>query len=201
MMKHCYSENSDYLCRRNVYVQHQGSLPFALTLFINDKQHHINKTTITMAKLVINSYDEFAAYLGKELGQTDWFEIDQERINLFADATLDYQWIHVDVERAKTESPFHSTIAHGYLTMSLLPKFWYETVEVNNISQLINYGLDKMKFGMPVVTGSRIRMTTTLHNIQNLRGVCKAEIKFKIEIENQRKPALEGISTFLYYFK
>lgn len=153
-----------------------------------------------MEKLVINSYDEFASYLGKELGTTDWFQIDQDRINLFADATLDYQWIHVDVERAKKESPFHSTIAHGYLTMSLLPKLWYDTLEVNNISQLINYGLDKMKFGMPVITGSRIRMTTVLHNIQNLRGVCKAEIKFRIEIENQRKPALEGISSFLYYF-
>ena len=153
-----------------------------------------------MEKLVINSYDEFASYLGKELGTTDWFQIDQDRINLFADATLDYQWIHVDVERAKKESPFHSTIAHGYLTMSLLPKLWYDTLEVNNISQLINYGLDKMKFGMPVITGSRIRMTPVLHNIQNLRGVCKAEIKFRIEIGNQRKPALEGISTFLYYF-
>lgn len=153
-----------------------------------------------MEKLTISSYDEFASYLGKELGTTDWFQIDQDRINLFADATLDYQWIHVDVERCKTESPFKSTIAHGYLTMSLLPHMWYETIEVKNVSQLVNYGLDKMKFGKPVITGSRIRMKTALHNIQNLRGVCKAEIKFTIEIENERKPALEGIATFLYYF-
>lgn len=153
-----------------------------------------------MEKLTISSYDEFASYLGKELGTTDWFQIDQNRINLFADATLDYQWIHVDVERCKTESPFKSTIAHGYLTMSLLPHMWYETIEVKNVSQLVNYGLDKMKFGKPVITGSRIRMKTMLHNIQNLRGVCKAEIKFTIEIENERKPALEGIATFLYYF-
>lgn len=153
-----------------------------------------------MEKLTISSYDEFASYLGKELGTTDWFQIDQDRINLFADATLDYQWIHVDVERCKTESPFKSTIAHGYLTMSLLPHMWYETIEVKNVSQLVNYGLDKMKFGKPVITDSRIRMKTMLHNIQNLRGVCKAEIKFTIEIENERKPALEGIATFLYYF-
>ncbi len=153
-----------------------------------------------MAKLTINSYDEFASYLGKELGTTDWFQIDQDRINLFADATLDYQWIHVDVERAKAESPFKSTIAHGYLTMSLLPKLWYDTIEVNNVSQLVNYGLDKMKFGMPVITGSSIRMKTSLHSIVNLRGVCKAEIKFVIEIQDQKKPALEGIATFLYYF-
>lgn len=153
-----------------------------------------------MAKVIINSYDEFEAYLGKEIGTTDWFQIDQNRINLFADATLDYQWIHVDVEKAKVESPFKSTIAHGYLTMSLLPKLWYDTIEVNNVSQLVNYGLDKMKFGMPVITDSYIRMRTVLHNIVNLRGVCKAEIKFTIEIKDQRKPALEGIATFLYYF-
>ncbi len=153
-----------------------------------------------MAKVIINSYDEFEAYLGKEIGTTDWFQIDQNRINLFADATLDYQWIHVDVEKAKVESPFKSTIAHGYLTMSLLPKLWYDTIEVNNVSQLVNYGLDKMKFGMPVITDSYIRMKTVLHNIVNLRGVCKAEIKFTIEIKDQRKPALEGIATFLYYF-
>lgn len=153
-----------------------------------------------MAKVIINSYDEFEAYLGKEIGTTDWFQIDQNRINIFADATLDYQWIHVDVEKAKVESPFKSTIAHGYLTMSLLPKLWYDTIEVNNVSQLVNYGLDKMKFGMPVITDSYIRMKTVLHNIVNLRGVCKAEIKFTIEIKDQRKPALEGIATFLYYF-
>lgn len=154
-----------------------------------------------MEKVIINSYDEFASYLGKEIGTTEWFQIDQNRINLFADATLDYQWIHVDVERCKTESPFKSTIAHGYLTMSLLPKLWYETIEVRNVAQLVNYGLDKMKFGQPVITGSSIRMKTVLHSITNLRGICKAEIKFTIEIKDQRKPALEGIATFLYYFK
>lgn len=154
-----------------------------------------------MEKVIINSYDEFASYLGKEIGTTEWFQIDQDRINLFADATLDYQWIHVDVERCKTESPFKSTIAHGYLTMSLLPKLWYDTIEVRNVSQLVNYGLDKMKFGQPVITGSSIRMKTVLHSITNLRGICKAEIKFTIEIKDQRKPALEGIATFLYYFK
>lgn len=154
-----------------------------------------------MEKIVINSYEEFESYLGKEIGETEWFQIDQDRINKFADATLDYQWIHVDVERAKTESPFKSTIAHGYLTMSLLPYLWYQTIEVNNVSQLVNYGLDKMKFGAPVITGSYIRMRTSLHSIVNLRGTCKAEIKFTIEIKDQKKPALEGIATFLYFFK
>lgn len=154
-----------------------------------------------MSKLVVNSYDEFAAFEGKELGASDWLLIDQERINLFADATLDHQWIHVDADRAKKESPYQSTIAHGYLTLSLLPYLWSQIIEVNNIKMLVNYGMDKMRFGQAVVTGSRVRMVTKLHAISNLRGICKTEINFKIEIEGQRKPALEGIATFLYYFK
>ena len=154
-----------------------------------------------MEKLVINSYDEFAAYLGQELGCSDWLQIDQDRINMFADATLDHQWIHVDKERAAVESPYKSTIAHGYLTLSLLPYLWEQIIEVNNIKMLVNYGMDKMRFGQPVLTGSRVRMSTKLHNITNVRGICKTEIEFKIEIEGQRKPALEGIATFLYYFK
>ena len=154
-----------------------------------------------MSKLVVNSYDEFAAFEGKELGASDWLLIDQERINLFADATLDHQWIHVDAERAKKESPYQSTIAHGYLTLSLLPYLWSQIIEVNNIKMLVNYGMDKMRFGQAVVTGSKVRMVTKLHAISNLRGICKTEINFKIEIEGQRKPALEGIATFLYYFE
>ena len=100
-----------------------------------------------MAKLVINSYEEFASHLGEKLGESDWLQIDQDRINKFADATLDPQWIHVDVERAKVESPYHSTIAHGYLTLSVLPYLWQQIIEVNNLKMLVNYGMDKMKFG------------------------------------------------------
>ena len=154
-----------------------------------------------MSKLVVNSYDEFAAFEGKELGVSDWLLIDQDRINLFADATLDHQWIHVDADRAKKESPYQSTIAHGYLTLSLLPYLWSQIIEVNNIKMLVNYGMDKMRFGQAVVTGSKVSMVTKLHAISNLRGICKTEIDFKIEIEGQRKPALEGIATFLYYFE
>ena len=154
-----------------------------------------------MEKLIINSYEEFAAHLGEQLGVSDWLEVDQERINLFADATLDHQWIHVDVEKAKAESQYKNTIAHGYLTLSLLPHLWEQIIEVNNIKMLVNYGMDKMRFGQPVVTGSKVRLVTKLQAISNLRGICKAEIEFKIEIEGQRKPALEGIATFLYYFE
>ncbi|MCI5980086.1 MaoC family dehydratase [Sodaliphilus pleomorphus] len=154
-----------------------------------------------MEKLVINSFDEFAAYQGKELGKSDWLEVDQDRINKFADATLDHQWIHVDVERARVESPYKSTIAHGYLTLSLLPYLWGQIIEVNNIDMLVNYGMDKMRFGQAVVTGSRVRLVAKLHSIENLRGIAKTEIDFAIEIEGQRKPALKGIASFLYYFK
>ena len=144
-----------------------------------------------MSKVVINSYEEFERLLGQQIGVSDWLEVTQERINQFADATLDHQWIHVDVERAKTESPFKSTIVHGYLTLSLLPYFW---------NQMVNYGMDKMRFGQAVLSGQRIRMTAELHSLVNLRGTAKAEIKFFIEIEGQKKKALEGIATFLYYF-
>lgn len=153
-----------------------------------------------MEKLIINSYDEFASYLGKQLGVSDYVELSQERINMFADATLDHQWIHVDTERAKEESPFKSTIAHGYLTLSMLPYLWNQIIEVNHLKMMINYGMDKMKFGQAVLSGQRIRLVASLYSIQNLRGVCKAEIKFDIEIEGQRKKALEGIAVFLYYF-
>ena len=150
--------------------------------------------------LEINSYEEFAAHLGEEIGTSEWLTVDQDRINQFADATLDHQWIHVDVERATTESPYKSTIVHGYLTLSLLPYFWNQIIKVNNLKMLVNYGMDKMRFGQAVPVGSRLRMVTKLHEIANLRGICKASIAFKIEIEGQRKPALEGIATFLYYF-
>lgn len=154
-----------------------------------------------MEKLIVNSYEEFETHLGEVLGTSEWLLIDQQRINLFADATLDHQWIHVDVERAKNESPYKSTIAHGYLTLSVLPYLWDQIIEVRNIKMLVNYGIENMRFGKPVITGSRVRLVTKLHGIQNLRGVCKTEIEFRIEIEGERKPALEGTAVFLYYFQ
>lgn len=153
-----------------------------------------------MALITINSYDDFASYLGKELGKSDWLLVDQERINKFADATLDHQWIHVDTERAKVDSPYHSTIAHGYLTLSLLPHLYQEVIDAKNIKMLVNYGMDKMKFGIPVLSGKRVRLSCSLYSIANLRGTAKAEIKFALEIEGEKKNALEGIATFLYMF-
>ena len=153
-----------------------------------------------MSKVIINSYEEFEKLVGQQIGISDWLEIPQERIILFADATLDHQWIHVDTERAKVESPFKSTIVHGYLTLSLLPYLWNQIIDVNNLKMMVNYGMSKMKFGQAVLSGQSVRLTADLHSLVNLRGVAKAEIKFSIEIKDQKKKALEGIATFLYYF-
>lgn len=149
--------------------------------------------------LIINSYDEFASHLGEVLGTTDWLEVPQERINMFADATLDHQWIHVDEERAKN-GPFGQTIVHGYLTLSLLPYLWSQMIEVNNLKMMVNYGMDKMKFGQPVLSGQSVRLTAKLDSIVNLRGIAKCDIGFKIEIQGEKKPALTGVATFLYHF-
>ena len=154
-----------------------------------------------MEKVIINNYDEFDAMLGKQIGVSDWVELPQERINQFADATLDHQWIHVDTERAAKESPYKSTIAHGYLTLSMLPYMWNQIIEVKNLKMMVNYGMDKMKFGQAVLSGQSIRLVADLHSIENLRGVTKAQIKFAIEIKDCKKKALQGIATFLYYFE
>ena len=153
-----------------------------------------------MSKVVINNYEEFAAMLGKNIGISDYVELTQERINLFADATLDHQWIHVNPEKAAEESPFKTTIAHGYLTLSMLPHLWNQIIEVNNLKMMVNYGMDKMKFGQAVKSGESIRLVADLLSIANLRGTVKVEIKFAIEIKDQKKKALEGVATFLYYF-
>ena len=153
-----------------------------------------------MEKLIINSYEEFEKYLGQPLGQSEWLQVDQDRINLFADATLDHQWIHVDQERAK-EGPFGTTIVHGYLTLSLLPYLWEQIIQVNNIKMLVNYGMDKMRFGQAVKSGEHVRLVADLYSIENLRGIAKVQIKFAIEIKESPKKALTGIATFLYYFE
>ena len=150
--------------------------------------------------VIVNNYDEFKSYEGQEIGTTDWFQFTQERIDLFARATNDNQWIHTDVERAKTESPFGKTIVHGYLTLSVLPHLWGQLIQVNNVKMLVNYGMDKMKFGQPVMSDDRVRLTATLKSLNNLRGITKAEISFVLHIDGQKRQALEGIATFLYYF-
>ncbi len=157
--------------------------------------------TIRMSKVIINNYEDFQKYLGQPIGQSDYLTVDQARINLFADATLDHQWIHVDEERCRQESPFGQTICHGYLVLSLLPYLWDQIIQMNNLERLINYGLDKLKFGQPVLSGQSIRLSTDMVELANLRGAIKMSIHFVIDIRETGKRALEGVSTFVYYFK
>lgn len=154
-----------------------------------------------MSKVIINRYEDFQEFLGKDIGASDYVQIEQARINLFADATLDHQWIHVDEERCRAESPFGQTIVHGYLTLSLLPYLWDQIIQVNNLERLVNYGMDKMKFGQPVLSGQSVRMTTHLEALANLRGAIRMSIRFRIEIKETGKTALEGVATFIYFFK
>ena len=153
-----------------------------------------------MSAIVINSHAELEALVGKELGVSDWHTFTQEQINLFADATLDHQWIHVDVERAKKESAFGNTIAHGYLTLSILPHLWEQIADVRNIKDQINYGITELKYQQPVVVNSRVRLHIVVKEVLNLRGTTKATMSTKLEIEGEKKPAYTANIIFLYHF-
>lgn len=154
-----------------------------------------------MSRLIINNFNEFAQHIGQELGVSDYLTITQEQIDLFADATLDHQWIHVDTERARTESPYKSTIAHGYLNLSVLPYLWGQILEVNNVKMLVNYGIEKLRFNRPVLAGDAVRLRASLVSLANLRGIAKAEIKVSLEIKDSPKTALDATVVFLYHFK
>jgi acyl dehydratase len=153
-----------------------------------------------MAKLTIGSYEEFEKYIGKELGYSDYLKITQQQINLFAEATIDHQWIHTNPERAKRESPFKNTIAHGYLTISIMPYLWEQIVEFKNVKLMVNYGIENLKFNQAVVVDSELRMRAKLVSVKNLRGTTKAQLNIVIEIKDNPKPALETDIIFLYHF-
>lgn len=150
--------------------------------------------------VVIQSHDEFASYLGKEIGVSEWHRITQEQINKFADATLDFQWIHTDPKRAEKESPFKKTIAHGYLTLSLIPFCWKQIVDVQNLKMEVNYGIEMIKFGQAVVVDDEVRCRVSLKSIINLRGITKATLFIQLEIRDQPKHAFTGDVVFLYHF-
>lgn len=153
-----------------------------------------------MSKVIIKSFDELEKLVGQELGISEWHTITQDQINLFADATIDHQWIHTQPEKAKKESPFGDTIAHGYLTLSLLPYLWEQIVEVSNLKLQVNYGIEKLKFNQPVLVNSKIRLVARVISAVNLRGVTKAVIGVKLEIEGNKKSAYDGEIVFLYHF-
>lgn len=141
--------------------------------------------------LELENLEDTKGYVGKELGVSDWMTVDQAMIDKFADATGDHQWIHVDVERCRAEMPDGKTIAHGYLTLSLLPLLAKDIMSVKNRSRGINYGSNKLRFTNMVPAGSRIRLRQTLDNVEVLKnGGYQMTYGSTIEIEGQERPAL-----------
>ena len=153
-----------------------------------------------MSQIIINSYKELEQFQGKEIGISPYLKVTQEQINKFAEATLDHQWIHVDTERAEKESPYKKTIAHGYLSVSLLPYLWEQIVEVRNIKMLVNYGIENLRFNHPVIVNNEVRIRVKLKSIADLRGITKAHMQVIMEIKDNKKPAFEATIVFLYHF-
>ncbi len=151
-----------------------------------------------MASTELNGPDEVRAHLGRHLGHSDWITIDQDRVNLFADATGDHQWIHVDVDRA-ANGPFGAPIAHGYLTLSLSNYFLPQIVEVKGFSAGVNYGVDKVRFPSPVKVGSRVRAGAELTAVSDVTGGLQTTIVITIEVEGGSKPVcvIESLSRWL----
>jgi acyl dehydratase len=144
------------------------------------------------------SVDELVAAKGEELGSSEWVTISQDEVNLFADATGDHQWIHVDAEKA-AKGPFGTTIVHGFMTLALLPRLMHQIFAVNGIKMGINYGLNKVRFPSPVPVGSKVRATSTLTDTQDVgQGTVQVTVTTAIEIEGAAKPACVAESILRY---
>ncbi len=149
--------------------------------------------------LTVESPGAMKALVGQELGVSNWMTIDQDRINKFAEATGDFQWIHVDVERAKTEMPGGKTIAHGFLTLLLVAGLGGETHDIKNRSRGINYGSNKVRFTSPVPVGSRVRLRQKLLKVEDIAGGVRLFYENQIEIEGSDRPALIAETIALAY--
>ena len=153
-----------------------------------------------MSQRTIEGIEELKGLIGREVAISDWFEITQQRINDFADVTRDHQWIHIDVERAKAESPFKTTIAHGFLTLSLMSQFASQAVRVQGDFKMgINYGLNKVRFPSPIPSGSRIRAHFTLQSVEDVTGGFQVTWSVVVEIEGAPKPCLAAEWLVRYY--
>ena len=149
---------------------------------------------------LITSIDDAKALEGQEVGLSDWVVIDQNRIDQFAEATTDYQWIHVDTERAARELPEGKTIAHGYLTLALIPALTGNFIEVKNLTRAINFGLNKVRFYTPLLSGSRVRARATVRQARRRAGALLLTSEVRIEIEDERKPACVAETLGMYFF-
>lgn len=147
-----------------------------------------NQTNTAHNMVSINGLDELEQFIGKEIGVSDWHVVTQEQINRFADATLDHQWIHVDAERCAKESPFKSTIAHGFLTLSMAPYLMGQIFAVHKVGVWINYGLNNVRFSNPVPVNSRLRMKAKLVEMNRRESVAKLSIQLTFEVEGTAKP-------------
>ena len=147
---------------------------------------------------VFDGVESVKAAVGEHLGYSEWLEITQERINQFADATGDYQWIHVDVARAEA-SPFGGTIAHGYLTLSLLIPLWTELLEVRNVTTKVNYGLGRVRFPAPVRSGSKVRLRATLAGYEDIPGGAQVTVDAVMECDGADKPVCVAQPVFRFY--
>jgi acyl dehydratase len=147
---------------------------------------------------VAHGTDELTALAGKDLGHTEWWEITQGRVNLFADATNDHQWIHTDAARARS-GPFGGTIAHGYLTLSLASFFLPQIARYEGFSMAINYGVDKVRFVAPVLVGKRIRAGAEMQEVTDVKGGIQTNVLITIEIEGSERPAcvIESLSRWM----
>ncbi len=147
---------------------------------------------------VINGIDELKARVGQHIGWSEWHEVTQEQIDAFAKATGDRQWIHVDPERAK-QGPFGTTIAHGYLTLSLVPTLITQVMVVEGIKMSINYGANRIRFPAPVPSGAKIRLGATITDVQEIQGGVQNLIDVTIEVIGANKPSLAAQLVYRYY--
>ncbi|MEV8308688.1 MaoC family dehydratase [Streptomyces flavidovirens] len=148
--------------------------------------------------VTVNGLDELKKLAGSDLGTSAWIEVTQERINTFAEATGDHQWIHTDVEKA-TEGPFGAPIAHGYLTLSLFIPLFTELLDVQGVTTKVNYGLDKVRFPAPVKVGSRIRLVAKLASVEDVPGGAQITVDGTLDIEGGGKPAAVVRSLSRFY--
>jgi acyl dehydratase len=153
-----------------------------------------------MSAVEFETVDDLRPYIGKELYVSDWLTVTQERINLFAEATGDFQWIHVDVERAKSDSPFGGTIAHGFLTLSLLAKFASEGLVIRRKKAAVNYGLNKVRFITPVLAGARIRGRGALAALEPIPGGAQVIWDGTVELEGADRPVCTAQSVARYFY-
>jgi acyl dehydratase len=147
---------------------------------------------------VANGLDELRKLAGADLGPSDWREISQDRVNTFADATDDHQWIHVDVERAGS-GPFGGTIAHGYLTLAMVIPLWTELLQINGIAMAVNYGLNRVRFPAPVPVGSRIRLRARVSAVDDVTNGVQLTVDLTVETSHGDKPAVVAQVLYRYY--